>query len=348
MNSGTGIGNYALELYRITHNYFPRMKLFWVPYVRGHQLDNSINISGLYANNKLQIPLVNNLNFKAIKKSNQFNKKNIHLLGSDYSLASVSNNAIATIHEYYFTVTILQKSMNARSLLREIGYNYGMIKLHSKIKKFKKIIAPSHYSAAQIRANTGVKPEVIHETVDGSRFHYRDKKTSQKLLGLPQGKIFLLNVSGDGANKNLRTLKKIADSLSDNFKLVKIGSPINSKNSINISQVRDEDYPIYFNAVDIYLNVSTNEGFNIPLLESMKSSLPTISNKCATAAELLGKSGIYVEDPYMAREYVGLVYLGKDMKSLNYYSELIKKRSSEFSDEKARREYLRIYSEVFR
>lgn len=347
MNSGTGIGNYALELYRITHTYFPRMKLFWVPYVSGHKLDNSINLSGLYAYNTLQIPYVNSLNFKAIKKSNLFDQKNIHLLGSDYSLASISHNAIATIHEYYFTVASLQKSTNSRSLLREIGYNYGMIKLHSKVKKFKKIIAPSHYSASQIRENTGIKPEVVHETVDGTRFHYRDKKNSKKLLGIPEDKILLLNVSGDGTNKNLRTLKKIADSLPDNFKLVKIGSAINSKNSININKVRDEDYPIFFNAVDLYLNVSTNEGFNIPLLESIKSFLPIISNQCATAKELLGDSGIYVDDPYLAREYLELINLGKDSKSLDYYSESIKKRCSEFSDDKARREYLRIYSEVF-
>ncbi len=348
MSSGTGIANYALELYRITCNYFPRMKLFWVPYVCGPKLRNSISLSEHYANNTLQIPIVNNLNFKAIKKSHQFDQKNIHLLGADYSLSSVSDNAIATIHEYYFTVTCLQKSVKAKSFLREIGYNYGMIKLHSKIKKFKKIIAPSHYSATQIMANTGIKPEVIHETVDGTKFHHRDKRTSQKLLKLPEGKILLLNVSGDGANKNLRTLKKIADSLSDNIKLVKIGSPIDSKNSINISKVRDEEYPFYFNAADIYLNVSTNEGFNIPLLESMKSSLPIISNKCATATELLGNSSIYVEDPYSTREYLESINLGKDLKSLNYYSELSKKKSSEFSDDKARREYLRIYSEVFR
>ena len=94
--------------------------------------------------------------------------------------------------------------------------------------------------------------------------------------------------------------------------------------------------------------MSTNEGFNIPLLESMKSSLPIISNKCATATELLGNSSIYVEDPYSTREYLESINLGKDLKSLNYYSELSKKKSSEFSDDKARREYLRIYSEVFR
>ena len=348
MSGDSGIGNYALELYRITHDYFPQMKLFSVPYIRGQKLDNSINLSTFYAGNILQIPFVNKFNFKRIKKSKQFEQKNIHILGSDYSLVSASEKAVATVHEYYFTVAGLQKSTNARSFLREIGYNYGMIKLHSKIKRFKKIIAPSHYSAAQIRSHTGIKPEVVHETVDGSRFHYRDKKASRKLLGLPNSKVLLLNVSGDGINKNLHILKKISDSLSDDYRLIKIGAPIYSKNSINIGRVEDKYYSIYFNAADAYLNVSTNEGFNIPLIESMKSSLPVISNKCATAPELLGESGIYVENPDMVQEYLELIHLGKDLDSLNYYSELINKRCSEFSDDKARREYIRIYSDVFR
>lgn len=348
MASGTGIGSYALEVYRVLHKDFPKVKLISVPYIKGRELNNSMNLSKFYANSFLQIPFANRMNFYLIKKSKQFEGKNIHLVGSDYSMMSVSDNVVTTIHEYYFTMANLFRSRNMRGFLSEVGYNCGELELRWEMKKFKKIIAPSHYTANQIKANFGINSEVVHETVDESRFHPRDRDKSRELLNLPKDKKLLLNVSGEGINKNLRVLKGISDILPDRFKLLKIGAPINSKNAVNIHHAADEYYPLYFNAADMYLNVSTNEGFNIPLLESLKSSLPVVSNKCATSVELLGGSAFYVDNPSDKGKYIELVKFANDREVLKHNSELTSKRASEFSDDKAKREFVKIYSEVFK
>lgn len=112
--------------------------------------------------------------------------------------------------------------------------------------------------------------------------------------------------------------------------------------------VNDDIYPLFFNASDIYLNVSTNEGFNIPLIESLKSSLPVVSNRCATSFELLGDSGIYLNNPRDPKQYLEMIVYLLDDKIHKYYSTLSYIRSLIFSDDAIREKYLKIYSEIFR
>ena len=343
----SGIGSYSSELFRILSPAIPKLKLYSLCHKEGVGIIGSINISHFYASNLFQIPLVTRRNFKIIKESKRFNGENLHLLGSDYSLVSESNRAIATIHEYYYTVNDLYKLKSTIDIARELSYNYGELKLHRYIKKFQKIITPSHHSAKQVKEHIGIEPVVIHETVDENKFHAREKEFSRKMLRLPEDKIFLLNVSGEGPNKNLKTLQRLAEILPNNFKLIKIGSPIKSKNALNFNNVRDDMYPLFFTAADIYLNVSTNEGFNIPLMESLKSSLPVVSNRCATSTELLGDGGIYIENPYDVGEYLKILLFASDNATLKYYSDLSVSQASKFSDELARQKYLQVYSNVF-
>lgn len=347
MGSSTGIGSYASEIYRMLHKSCNNVNLYSVHYVEGNSVAYSSNLSKFYAKNLLEIPIKNKLNFYMLKKAKIFKNKNIHLLGNDYSLASVSNNVVATIHEYYFTINGIFNSRKLKNVLIEMGYNYGLLKLHFEMGRFNKIIAPSKYSANQIKYHTGIISEVIHETVDENKFHYRNKKISRRILRLPEDKFLILNVSNGGINKNLSTLEKIADFLPKNFKILKIGEPLKSENTINIPHLPDKYYPLLFNASDIYSNVSINEGFNIPLLEAMKSSLPIISNKCSTAPELLGNEGIFVDNPFDIMEYINLIKTVNCVKTLNYYSEMSKRRSSYFSEEKSREKYLKVYSQSF-
>jgi len=343
----SGIGSYSMELYRILKPSLPGLTLYSYYYKTNEVIPWSVDISQFHTNNFIMIPYVTRKNLSKIRRSKKFLGKNIHILGADYSLVSETDKAIGTVHEFYFTVYNIPRLRNFGEIAKEFYYNYNLLKLSLQIKKFKKIIAPSLHAAKQIKKHTGIEPVVIHETVDDRKFHHRDKSYARRILNLDGNLTYVLNVSGGGTNKNLETLKKIANLLPNNCKLVKIGFPIDSKNSINVGNVEDDIYPLFFNAADVYINVSTNEGFNIPLIESLKSSLPIVSNRCATSFELLGESGIYLDNSYDSKQYLEMILYLLDDKTHEYYSNLSYTRSLRFSEDEAREKYLKVYSEVF-
>lgn len=347
MGISTGIGRYASELERILSPLLPKLKLYSLNYFQNSTLPNSTSISHYFANNLFQVPIVNWRNTRRAKKEKIFEDSNLHLLGADYSLVNESKHAIMTVHEFYFLVRDLLYSNDLKEAMRDLGYNYGLLRLRKYARLAKRLVSPSYYTASQVKSHLGVNPVVIHETVDKARFHLRDKAHVRNRLGLPQEKLLILNVSGGGSNKNLRTLSKIANMLPPNFLLVKINHPLKSANTIDVGMVDDSIYPYYFSASDIYLNTSINEGFCLPLIESMSSGLPIVTNRKATAEEILSRSGVYVGDPLDPEGYLEQIVTISDLRELKQLADSVQERCEAFSDEVARHKLMQLYKDAF-
>ncbi len=343
----SGIGRYSTELYRILSGRVRSLNLYSNPYSHSNVIPISNVLSKHFAKNIICAPLVDWRNTILIKRSGILKDKNLHLVGSNYALCSESNNVIMTVHEYYFILKELLNTRNLKDGVKQLAFDYTLLKLRKQISFAQAVVAPSKYAANQIHNAFGIRPIVIHETVDKSKFFPRDKRSARMKLGLPLHKKFILNVSGGGLNKNLSNLTRIAGLLPKEYLILKIGSPISNKNAINLHNVSELAYPLYFAASDLYINTSTQEGFNIPLLESISSGLPVVSNKCATATEILADSALYVKDSNNPFEYVSKIIQAVENGDLNERASNCINRSLLFNEEIAAKSYLDLYSKVF-
>ena len=301
------------------------------------------------ANSVFQVPFVKKKNIQYLLKSKQLEKFDIiHLLGSDYSLSKQYNNSVFTVHEFYYTMPHFFNGLTIHGVMADLYHNYSLIKLRTYLHHSKKIIVPSSFVANDLKYKTGFMSEVIHHWVDTNIFKLQNQSLCRERLKLSPNLKYLLNVSHSGFNKNQVTLLKIADLLPDNIKIIHIGNTLLHKNIINVSKMSDELYPLYFCASDQYLHTSTNEGFGIPLLESLASGLPVISNRRSTANEILSEIGFYVKNPYQPKEYIDKILECNSKYDEKYCKNKIYNRSLDFSEERAINNYLRIYKEFAR
>ena len=340
----TGIGRSAIETYRVLKPILNNLKLYSINYFQDYIIDSSISLSSKYSKTIFSVPIINYINIKKVKKAGILKNKNLHIIGSDYSLSSESKNVVMTLHEFYYEKSIF-KSHSFEGFLKDMSYNYSEFKLKKIAKKSRAIITPSTTSAEQIKKELKITPNIIPFSIDKTIYYPRDKNKIRAYLNLPQNKKILINVSGTGINKNLNTLEKIADSLPDNFLLLKINSSLSSKNAINLGYVDSKNYPLYLSASDIYIHTSIREGFGFPPVEAMASGLPVVSNNLSTAREILGNDIPYIQNPYNYKEYLTLI--DKFLSDYTKWSEKSFQRSKKFSDEIFKNKIIKVYKEAF-
>jgi glycosyltransferase involved in cell wall biosynthesis len=340
----TGIGRAAIETYRILKPVIKNLKLYSINYYKDYIIDNSTSLSTKYAKTMWGVPIINYFNARKVERIGILKNKNLHILGTDYSFSRQSSNVIMTLHEFYYEKGIF-KSHSFKGFLKDMAYNYGEFKLKKYARNAKAIITPSEISSYQIKKAINVMPYVVPFSVDKTVYHPRNKKKVREYLHLPPDKNILINVSGSGINKNLKTLERIADLLPDNYLLLKINSPINSRNTVNLGYVSSKDYPLYLSASDIYIHTSISEGFGFPPVEAMNTGLPVVSNNLSTADEILGNDIPQVKSPYDYKEYILLI--NKFMSDYSKWSETSLNRSKHFSDENFKNKTIIVYKKVF-
>ncbi|KQB36260.1 glycosyltransferase [Acidiplasma aeolicum] len=340
----TGIGRAAIETYRVLKPVITNLKLYSMNYFKDYIIENSISLSSKYSKTMFSVPIINYINIRNVKKKNILKNKNLHIIGSDYSLSSESKNVVMTLHEFYYETNIF-KSHSFEGFLKDMAYNYYEFKIKKLARKSKAIITPSIASAEQIKKELNIAPYIIPFSIDKTIYRPRNKNKIREYLHLPKNKTILINVSGTGINKNLNTLENIADSLQDNFLLLKINSPLNSKNAINLGYVDSKSYPLYLSASDIYIHTSIKEGFGFPPVEAMACGLPVVSNNLSTATEILGEDMPYIKNPYNYKEYLYLI--NKFLGDYTKWSEKSFQRSKKFSDESFRNKLIQVYKKVF-
>ena len=343
--SFSGIGRYALELSKGLRNANISATLIRQT-VQEDNSDSQNKVRLRAGVPSPKVPLLMRKNRNKLIESRVLDDFDIiHFIGSNYEMSKSYHNVICTIHEFYFSLPHRFSDLLKKSTLVDTYYNYSILKLYRRIHSFPKIVVPSQHVQKDILNKCNVNAEVIYHWVDKTLFKKRDKEASRSKLGLDLKYKYVLNVSQQGFNKNQQTILRVANLLPRNFKILHIGNQLKHKNIININQVQDDLYPEYFNAADVYIHTSTNEGFGFPLLESIASGLPVISNTLGTSKEVLGNTGIYVSRALNARDYAREImdliskepYLDVERKILN--------RSYYFSEESSIKKYKYLYSD---
>lgn len=342
-----GIGIYAWSLFNLLKTSFPCLEFYFID-VHNERILKEVNMPlNLYKSKfGYDAHFMKWLTYRKFANNELSRNSNVHLCGVEYSLTSKIKNSIVTVHDIFFRKPQL-------NLIRYNPYELATLVLIDMLiplnirryKHAKALVSNSEVVKNDLQEKYSLESKLINLWIDEARFKTRNMYDIRTELGLPFDKKILLNVSGPGVNKNLRTLEKIASSLDDDFILVKIGYPIKDPKVMNLGKVCDELYPLYFSASDAYLNTSTDEGFGIPLIESIGSGMPVVSPRVSTFPNILGDSAAYVNNPFNKIEYLKMIDF--ILENRNEYSQKAVIRSKMFSSQLAKENYKRLYSEVF-
>ncbi|MGP6239877.1 glycosyltransferase [Cuniculiplasma sp. SKW4] len=339
------MGTYAVSLYRLLKSKYPEVKLIYVGAVEDN-LDIYEKIEYLRRNHRFLLrPLTIRKNYRKLVKDGNYGGYLFHYAGTDFSILK-KRRGVITIHDLIKDKVFIRANLSPVNFVSALERyrKYLVTKLH--YRKALKIITLSQTTQNDVYEKLGVKSVIINQWVDEVRFHKGSVEEGKKSLNLDNDVSYVLAVGNDRKNKRLDLLEGIADSLPPGIKLLKIGSPLKSKGSINVGKVDSTKYPLYFNASICYIHVSDNEGLGIPLLEALGSELPVICRNIPINREILGDAGIYVSEERIIddaiKEIVSI--------SLNGVSDSLREkiyiRRKSLSKSSASNKYVNLYREV--
>ena len=222
--------------------------------------------------------------------------KRIHYLSQSINPFSVTDRDIVTVHDSpqsvldtdLYSVSAMHKVLNRR--------------LYNKYRKFQNIMADStHTKKGLIDYGFEGRIEVIYLPFPEYFHRIDDKNFLRKKLGLPEDKFLVLSITNGVKRKNLEKVEEAVSLLGDKYRLVRIGEPVGG--SITFRNIPDQIVNEIYNACDLLLFPSLEEGFGFPVVEAFKVGLPVVSSSIEVIEEVAGKDAILI-DPYSTGDIV--------------------------------------------
>ncbi len=209
------------------------------------------------------------------------------ILHYSYNLVPVLGkpyNDIVTIHD----LTAISKTHTPNGLKR-LYAQYLM----RKYSAFRNIITVSEHTKELLEmAGFSGSIGVIYPPASPNFFHIADKFSLREQLGLPQDKFLILSVGNDKPWKNLEKAYRSVESLGTGFMFVRVGKSIgNEKSFLNVDR---RTLNMLYNASDVLLFPSLEEGFGFPLVEAYSTGLPTVVSDIGVFREIGEGASIFV------------------------------------------------------
>ncbi|MCL4480703.1 MAG: glycosyltransferase [Candidatus Thermoplasmatota archaeon] len=195
---------------------------------------------------------------------------------------------------------------------------------HLKSKSIKSIMCDSNSTARELAErypDVSGKISIVELTVDQNRYTIRNKNEARKKLNLPLDKTLVLSVGKDGYIKNVRNfINSIKYIKNDNIAYIRVGKLTYSRNDFDlllkslkerivvVEDVSDNDLPFYYNASDIFVFPSLNEGFGLELVEAHLSGNIIVTTDRAPMNDIvIPGASLLVENPENPAEIAGMI-----------------------------------------
>ena len=284
----TGLGRYATDLASAT-----RTKLFSL------NLDSSIDHSkypgqvvsykpflkignGWYLNHRF--PSIFLAGIKKLMENQISPETIIHYSSQGIPHLNLNNRYVYTVHDLFG----LDPKYNKNSGLRKILEN----NLKHVLSGNRIITTSQHIKYELEKLGGSGKMNVIYPPVSSSFKLLGNRISLRKSLGLPETKKLILSVSSNDSRKNLSAVAETMRLLGEEYSLVRVGMPIGD--CYSFSNIDDEKLNMIYNACDLLLFPSIDEGFGYPLAEAMTVGLPVVASDIPVFHEIAENAAILV------------------------------------------------------
>ena len=201
-----------------------------------------------------------------------------------------------------------------------------LLKKVSKIsaKKAKIIFACSQFTKNEIIKHYKINPDKIFVTplATDKKFtpHFLKKsrglKNIKRKYGIKDKFIFYVGaiINRRFIPETIKGFIKTTDKLPDYQFLIGgrnyTNQEIKGKGVIHIDYIDENDLNILYNAADLFIWLSSYEGFGLPPLEAMACATPVITTKMSSLPEVVDEAGLFVENPENINEISQAIYKG--------------------------------------
>ncbi len=258
-------------------------------------------------------------------------------------------------HFFHFAPTVRRATGTVHDVLffdkgQDHGYPLGSrVYFRGEFRRADQLSGIATDSEQTQRAIAGIAPHlgttVIHLWTD-PRFIPRDRRRARQDLGLPDAPVILLNVGSESPRKNLEILPRIMNDLGKDFLLVRIGRSdrilpaFRAGNVLTLDSVSEDDYPAFFNAADMLLQPSRDEGFGYPIIEAINSGTPVLASTIPVFRELLGAGYPFFLDPDSPREWADAARtVAGNYRTQPAISELYRGIGTRYREERGRKDF---------
>jgi len=191
--------------------------------------------------------------------------------------------------------------------------------LREAVARAAHVIAVSQYTADQLVLKAGMPREkitVIHEGVNlPDRTLPPEEKLAERERVVGRGNAMVLSVGVLQTRKNTINALRAVASLPEHYRLVLVGGDGHGSEAIHefirteklesrvirLGHVAAHRLPLIYQAANVLLFPSLEEGFGLPVLDAMANGLPVVASNTSSLPEVGGDAALYV-DPHDPRD----------------------------------------------
>ena len=283
----TGVGKYAYDIYNLMK---PDSRIIQVIFNKKYMDDKYRNpVMGT------KYPVINyflsGVVYSNIIKEIRSIDGIVHITSQTMKPVFKAKHMVVTVHD----VMASQNNIKSSSIPEAIKKIYMNQYLKEYIK-YDNIVTVSNVVKSEILENFNIddkKVSVIPPYIPDYFYHIENKDKLRGKLGLPKNKTLILSVSSDQPRKNLEMVKKVIESLGNDYQLIRVGPPVG--NSITFNNVDEATMNEIYNACDVLYFPTLIEGFGYPVIEAFKTGLPVVSSDIDIIREVSSNAAVLVE-----------------------------------------------------
>lgn len=260
-----------LDKNQLTSSYSGNLEVYDGLFVRGMGSGWAFNVQfGKYVFRKLR---------------DKISESVVHYTTFGLPLLTQSYRDIVTIHDLFF----LKKGDEAYGGVLNISEHFL-----KRFINFNNIVAPSYCVKNELEAYgfTG-NIKVIYMPAPEGLIYMENKSYARSSLNLPESKKLILSISSNLKRKNLRTVVETMRMLGEEYHLVRVGSPVDG--ATNYANVSVDTLNRLYNACDVMLFPTLDEGYGKPVVEAFSTGLPVVASNIPIMREIANNSALLVD-----------------------------------------------------